>query len=146
MKRELSPADVERFYMALARLLRNYQFRDRDRQTICGISVTQCYALDFLVHEKRLTVFQLAEKLALNKGNASRAVGALEAIGAISRVRDPANHRVHWIEATVRGRQLHDRITEDLKRAYARRLQSYGGPFVRRVTGLLDELASLARQ
>ena len=146
MKRGLSPADVEQFYMALARLLRNYQFRDRDRQTICGISVTQCYALDFLVHEKRLTVFQLAEKLALNKGNASRAVAALEEMGAISRVRDPANHRVHWIEATVRGRQLHDRITEDLKRVYARRLQSYGGPFVRRVAGLLDELAGLARQ
>lgn len=146
MKRGLSPADVDQFYMALARLLRNYQFRDRDRQTICGISVTQCYALDFVVHEKRLTVFQLAEKLALNKGNASRAVAALEEMGAISRVRDPANHRVHWIEATVRGRQLHDRITEDLKRVYARRLQSYGGPFVRRVAGLLDELAGLARQ
>jgi MarR family transcriptional regulator, 2-MHQ and catechol-resistance regulon repressor len=146
MKRGPSPADVDRFYMALARLLRNYQFRDRDRQTICGISVTQCYALDFLVHEKRLTVFQLAEKLALNKGNASRAVAALEEMGAVSRVRDPANHRVHWIEATARGRQLRDRITEDLKRVYARRLQPYGAPFVRRVAGLLDELAGLAHQ
>ena len=146
MKRGLSPADVDQFYMALVRLLRNYQFRDRDRRTICGISITQCYALDFVVHEKRLTVFQLAEKLALNKGNASRAVAALEEMGAVSRVRDSANHRVHWIEATARGRQLHDRITEDLKRMYARRLQSYGGPFVRRVAGLLDELAGLARQ
>ena len=145
MKRVLDAADVERFYMALARLLRNYQFRDRDRQVICGISVTQCYALDFLVHEKRLTVFQLAEKLALNKANASRAVAALEGMGAISRVRDAKNHRVHWIEATARGRRLHTRITEGLKRAYARRLQPHGGPFVRRVAGLLDELADLAR-
>jgi DNA-binding MarR family transcriptional regulator len=132
--------------MSLARLLRNYQFRDRDRQVICGISVTQCYALDFLVHEKRLTVFQLAKKLALNKGNASRAVAALEGIGAVSRVRDRTNHRVHWIEATARGRQLHYRITNELKRVYALRLQPYGGPFVRRVAGLLDELADLARR
>jgi DNA-binding MarR family transcriptional regulator len=131
--------------MALARLLRNYQFRDRDRQMICGISVTQCYALDFLVHEKRLTVFQIAERLALNKGNASRAVAALEGMGAVSRVRDTKNHRVHWIEATPRGRRLHARITEGLKRAYARRLRSHGGAFVRRVAGLLDELADLAR-
>ena len=144
-KRGLDGADVERFYMALARLLRNYQFRDRDRQMICGISVTQCYALDFLVHEKRLTVFQIAERLALNKGNASRAVAALEGIGAVSRVRDTKNHRVHWIEATSRGRRLHARITEGLKRAYARRLRSHGGAFVRRVAGLLDELADLAR-
>jgi DNA-binding MarR family transcriptional regulator len=144
-KRGLDGADVERFYMALARLLRNYQFRDRDRQMICGISVTQCYALDFLVHEKRLTVFQIAERLALNKGNASRAVAALEGMGAVSRVRDTKNHRVHWIEATSRGRRLHARITEGLKRAYARRLRSHGGAFVRRVAGLLDELADLAR-
>ena len=130
--------------MSLARLLRNYQFRDRDRQVICGISVTQCYALDFLVHERRLTVLQLAEKLALNKGNASRAVAALEGIGAVSRVRDRKNHRMHWIEATARGRQLHDRITEGLKSNYARRLRPYGGPFVRRVAGLLDELADLS--
>ena len=132
--------------MALTRLLRNYQFRDRDRQKICGITVTQCYALDFLVHEKRLTVLQLAERLALDKGNASRTVGALESIGAVSRVRDASNHRMHWIEVTVRGRQLHDRITEGLKRVYADRLRSYGGPFVQRVAKLLDELADLARR
>ncbi len=144
--RGVRPEDVERFYMALTHLLRNYQFRDRDRQEICGISVTQCYALDFLVHEKRLTVDQLAARLALNKGNASRAVAALESIGAVSRVRDTRNHRMHWIEPTGRGRHLHDRITAGLKSAYARRLQRYGGPFVRRVAGLLDELADLARR
>ena len=132
--------------MALTRLLSNYQFLDRVRQVICGISVTQCYALDFLVHEKRLTVEQLAEKLALNKGNASRAVAALESMGAVSRGRDRANHRMHWIEATARGRRLHGRITRGLKKAYARRLQPYGGAFVRRVAGLLDELADLARR
>ena len=146
MKHGVKPADVERFYMSLARLLRNYQFRDRDRQVICGISVTQCYALDFLVHEKRLTVDQLAEKLALNKGNASRAVTALESMGAVSRVRDRANHRMHWIEATASGCRLHERITKGLKRDYARRLQPYGGSFVRRVAGLLDELADLPRK
>ena len=145
MGRGIKPSDVERFYMSLARLLRNYQFRDRDRQEICGISVTQCYALDFLAHERRLTVDQLAEKLALNKGNASRAITALESIGAVSRVRDRTNHRMHWIEVTARGRQLHERITDGLKRVYAKRLQRYGGTFVRRVSGLLDELADLAR-
>ena len=146
MKRGLATADVDRFYMSLARLLRNYQFRDRDRQTICGITVTQCYALDFLVHEKRLTVLQLGERLALNKGNASRAVRALEAMEAVSRVRDAKNHRVHWIEASPRGRQLHGQVTAGLKRVYARRLHPYGAPFVRRVAGLLDDLADLARR
>jgi DNA-binding MarR family transcriptional regulator len=146
LKPAVNAADIERFYMALTRLLRTYQFRDRDRQLICGISVTQCYALDFLVDEKRLTVDQIASRLAINKGNASRAVAALESIGAVSRGRDRANHRMHWIEATVRGRKLHGRITRGLKKVYARRLQPHGGAFVRRVAGLLDELADLARR
>jgi hypothetical protein len=59
---------------------------------------------------------------------------------------DSTNHRVHWIEVTARGRELHDRITDGLKRAYARRLQPFGGSFVRRVAGLLDQLADLARR
>jgi DNA-binding MarR family transcriptional regulator len=139
--RGVPASDVELFYVALARLLRAYQFRDRDRLTLCGISVTQCYALEFLVHEGRLTVRQLAERLALDKGNASRAIAALEAIGAVCRARDPGNHRVHWIAPTRRGRRLHDRITAGLRAGYARRLQPYGGRFVRRVACLFDELA-----
>lgn len=143
-KRRLPRADVERFYMALARLLRTYQFRDRDRQTICGITITQCYALEFLVHGKRLTVLQLAGKLALNKANASRAVAALEAMGAVTRTRDPGNHRVHWITATARGRRLHEGITRGLKQGYERQLRPYGPTFIRRVTGFLEDLASQA--
>ena len=146
MKPRLRSADVERFYIALTGLVRSYQFRDRDRQEICGISVTQCYTLDFIVHEKRLTVSQLAEKLALNKGNASRAVAVLEEKRVVSRIRDGTNHRIHWIEATQRGRQLHARITNGIKREYARRLETYGGAFARRVASLLDELSDLPRR
>lgn len=130
--------------MALARLLRTYQFRDRDRQTICGITITQCYALEFLVHEERLTVLQLAEKLALNKANASRAVAALEAMDAVARARDPKNHRIHWISATSRGRRLHDQITQGLQQRYERELRPYGAAFVRRAADLLDQLAAQA--
>ena len=143
-KSRLPPAEIDRFYMALARLLRTYQFRDRDRQTICGITVTQCHALEFLVHEKRLTVLQLAQKLALDKANASRAVAALEAMGAVSRVRDPGNHRMHWIAATESGRQLHGRITRGLKQEYGKKLRPYGVDFIRRAASLLDDLASEA--
>jgi DNA-binding MarR family transcriptional regulator len=139
-------ADIQRFYMALTRLLRNYQFRDRDRQTICGMTVTQCYALDFLVHETRLTILDLGRRLVLNKSNASRVVEALESIGAVSRSRDPSNHRLRWIEPTPHGRQLHERITSGLMRDYAAILEPCGAAFVRRVTKLLDTLATRARQ
>jgi MarR family 2-MHQ and catechol resistance regulon transcriptional repressor len=138
--------DLQRFYMALTQLLRNYQFRDRDRQTICGITVTQCYALEFLVHEERLTILELGSRLALNKSNASRVVDALESLGAVSRARDHSNHRLRWIEPTPYGRQLHDQITDGLKRDYAEILQPFGAGFVRRATTLLETLATRARQ
>lgn len=136
---------MQRFYMALTRLLRNYQFRDRDRQTICGITVTQCYALEFLVHEGRLTILDLGRLLALNKSNASRVVEGLESIGAVSRAMDPKNHRLRWIEPTVHGRALHRTITDGLKRDYAELLAPFNVSFVSRVTDLLESLAERAR-
>jgi DNA-binding MarR family transcriptional regulator len=139
-------ADIQRFYMALTRLLRNYQFRDRDRQTICGVTVTQCYALDFLVDEQRLTILDLGRRLMLNKSNASRVVDALEAMGAVSRTRDPANHRLRWIEPTPNGRRLHQQITDGLKRDYSTVLEPFSPLFVKRVTKLLETLGTVASQ
>jgi DNA-binding MarR family transcriptional regulator len=138
--------DIERFYMALTTLLRNYQFRDRDRQAICGITVTQCYALEFVVHAGRLTVLELGKRLALNKSNASRVVDALESAGVVSRGRDPVNHRIRWIQPTAYGRRLHAEITKGLKRDYEHILAPFPPSFVRKVAVLLEALAECARQ
>jgi DNA-binding MarR family transcriptional regulator len=143
-KRGLQPADVERFYVALTGLVRAVQFRDRDRQTICGITITQCHALDFLVHE-RLTVLQLGRRLALNKSNASRTVSALESIGAVVRRSDSANHRIRWVEATPSGRRLHDRIVTGIKQGYSAILEPFGARFVRRAATLLDRVSDDVR-
>jgi DNA-binding MarR family transcriptional regulator len=143
--KRLTAGELQRFYMALTRLLRNYQFRDRDRQMICGITVTQCYALEFLVHEGRLTILDLGYRLALNKSNASRVVEGLELIGAVSRAMDPENHRLRWIEPTIHGRELHGKITDGLKRDYAELLAPFNSTFVARVTSLLEALAERAK-
>ena len=147
MKRESGGRrdEIERFHMALTRLLRSYQFRDRDRQTICGITVTQCYALDFLVDEARLTVMEIGSRLALNKSNASRVVDALVHAGLASRAPDAINHRIRRVEPTSAGRRLHDRITRGLKEDYAAILEPFGEPFVRQVNRLLEILADRAR-
>lgn len=131
--------------MAISRLLRSYQFRDRDRQTICGITVTQCYALEFLIHEGRLTILELGKRLALDKSNASRVADALEAAGAASRSADPVNHRLRWIEPTKQGRRLHARITDGLRREYSEILAPLGPVFVRNATALLETLAERTR-
>jgi MarR family transcriptional regulator, 2-MHQ and catechol-resistance regulon repressor len=141
----ISRADLERFYLALSHLLRSYQFRARDRQTVCGITVTQCYALEFLVHEGRLTILELGERLALDKSNASRVVEALELAGAVTRLADPENHRIRWIQPTKEGRRLHSRITGGLQREYSAILAPFGPGFVRRASALFDALSQQAR-
>ena len=146
MAKRLAAADVNRFYMSLTNLLRSYQFRDRDRQTICGITVTQCYALEYLVHEGRLTVLDIGDRLALNKSNASRVVAGLEAIGAVSRARDHANHRIRWIEPTKYGRKLHGQITAGLKQEYSTLLRSFSPALVGKVSTLLDDLSARLRE
>ena len=135
---------VEQFYAALTKLLRAYQFRDRDRQTICGITITQCYALDFVVRDGPLTILEIGRRLVLDKSNASRVVEALEGIGAVSRAKDRDNHRIRWIRSTAKGRQIHLRITSQLIDEYARILRQFDDRFVADVANLLEALADEA--
>ncbi len=137
---------MQRFYSAFSQLLRNYQFRDRDRQMICGITVTQCYALEFIVDDGPLTILDIGKRLAVNKSNASRVVESLESAGAVARERDPANHRIRWIVATPAGRRLHAAITAGLKREYGRILGRFSPSFLREATRLLEALAESALQ
>jgi DNA-binding MarR family transcriptional regulator len=135
---------VEQFYGALTKLLRAYQFRDRDRQTICGITITQCYALDFVVRDGPLTILEIGRRLVLDKSNASRVVESLESIGAVSRAKDRDNHRIRWISPTASGRQIHSKITIQLIGEYARMLRQFDDRFVTDVTNLLEALADEA--
>lgn len=143
-RRQVREADVDGFYLALTTLLRNFQFRDRDRQTICGITISQCYALDFIIREGRLTVTEIGHRLVLNKSNASRVVDTLQAKGLTTREPDTSNHRVRWIAATAKGRRLHDRIMRELKADYADLLSGYSADFVRDATNLLLAIAQRA--
>ncbi len=127
-------------------LLRNFQFRDRDRQTICGITITQCYALDFIIREGRLTVTEIGHRLRLNKSNASRVVDSLETQGLTTRDFDPSNHRVRWIAATAKGKRLNARILRGVKADYIELLSGCDAEFVRSATKLLLAIAQRAVQ
>lgn len=144
--RRAHSADVDQFYLALTTLLRHFQFRDRDRQTICSITVSQCYALDFIIREGRLTISEIGDRLALNKSNASRVVEGLESRGLTSRGFDAANHRVRWITATAEGERLHERIMLELKADYAEILAPYSSEFIAEASRLLLTIARRARQ
>ena len=109
-----SRQDAQRLQDALERLVRVYQYRDRDRICCYDVSVTQCHALEALVGGGTATLNELAARLYLDKSTASRVVDALERKGYMTRARHPEDGRALELHATPAGRELVARIREDL--------------------------------
>ena len=134
--------DASDLHVALADLLRIYQFRDRTSICCHGISVTQCYALEAVVHRESLTMNELAALLWLDKSTASRVVDGLEEAGHLRRAAHPSDGRSILLTATVSGRALHERIVRDLIEEEKQLLEDFD-PEVRQATARL--IARLAR-
>jgi DNA-binding MarR family transcriptional regulator len=106
--------DAKALQAAVAELVRVYQFRDRDRICCHDISVTQCYALETLVEHGPMRLNALADRLFLDKSTTSRVVSSLVKKKYVEQRADDEDRRALELQATVRGRQLHARITDDL--------------------------------
>ena len=93
---------VERreFYDALQRLLRIYQFRDRDIACYGDVSPDECYALEAIEADGALRVGDLAAALNLHKSNASRLARALEAKGYVARSTERGDGRAVSLRIT----------------------------------------------
>lgn len=124
----------------LTRLVKRYQFRDRHQVACDGITVSQCYALKEIDAAGSLVMTQLAEKLYLSLGAATRVVDQLDSGGLARRRRLPADRRCHAVELTPSGRARLRRIESRVRAresAVLRRLD----PAQRR--GLLEGLRRL---
>ena len=99
---------------AVSELVRVYQFRDRDRICCHDVSVTQCHALEALVADGPMRLNALAARLFLDKSTTSRVVATLVRKGYVEQRTDAADGRATALQATVGGRRLCKRITDDL--------------------------------
>ena len=106
--------DAEALHAALSRLLRVYQFRDRDKICCYDISVTQCYALEELVEKGPSRSHALAEVLLLDKSTTTRVVDALVRKGYVKRRPDPDDARAVSLAVTAEGRKLYEKINDEL--------------------------------
>jgi DNA-binding MarR family transcriptional regulator len=140
------PADLQRdaegLHLALAELVRVYQFRDRDRICCHDISVTQCYALETLVQHGPLRLGGLADRLFLDKSTTSRVVATLVKKGYVQQRPDAADARAVAISATARGERLCARINADLVDQQRQLLEDLD-PSVR--GGVVEVIRRLAR-
>jgi DNA-binding MarR family transcriptional regulator len=138
--------DAADLHAALADLLRIYQFRDRNSICCHGISVTQCYALEAVVHRGSVTMNELAALLWLDKSTASRVVDGLEKAGLVRRGPHPSDGRSILLTPTTSGRALHERIVHDLIEEEKRLLAEFDPDVRQAMTRLVARLARAAAE
>lgn len=99
---------VERFHWEVVELVRKYQFRDRNEMTCCGLSVSQCYALDAIHRFGPLPMNQLAQKLYVKISTATRIVDALIKKRFVTRVEESRDRRIRNVQLTASGKKVLD--------------------------------------
>ncbi len=134
--------DAKALHVAVADLVRVYQFRDRDSICCHDISVTQCYALETLVEHGPMRLSALAQRLFLDKSTTSRVVRTLVRKGYVEQRADASDGRATTVSATRQGQRLCARITADLVEQQKQLLEDLD-PDVR--AGVVTVLQRLAR-
>lgn len=131
------------FYEALQRLLRAYQFRDRDAACYGDVTPDECYALEAIDRSDGVRVNDLADALGLHKSNASRLAGALQKKGLATRTREREDGRAVRLRATPRGQAVHAAIRRRVEDVHAEILAGFD-PTTR--AAFADLLLALARE
>lgn len=135
--------DATALYEAVNQLVRFYQFRDRDLICCHDVSVTQCYALEFLTEHGSLRLQQLAELMLLDKSTSSRVVDSLVKKGYVTRIPDSADRRAVALTATAAGVALYQQIRAGLI-AQEERLIAHLTPEVRQAS--IEVIRALTKQ
>lgn len=137
--------DAEALHAAVSSLVRIYQFRDRDRICCYDISVTQCYALEVLVKHGPTRSSELAEALMLDKSTTTRVVDALVRKGYAERLPDLEDARAVSLRVTPEGRQLYERINNELIQQQTELLRELPPEIRVGATELIQRLARAAQ-
>lgn len=136
--------DAEALQVAVARLVRLYQFRDRDRICCHDVSVTQSNALEVLAGRGPMRSQALADALRLDKSTTTRVVDALVRKRYVERYPDPEDGRALSLRVTRSGLALHEHIARELVDQHVEVLRELDDETRAAVTGTVARLAQAA--
>lgn len=115
---------VEKFHEQMVKLIKKYQFRDRNQIICCGVSVSQCYILE-AVKDGALTMNQLANRMHLQISTVTRVVEQLVLKGFVTREEDPDDRRKRTITLTVSGKAMYQDIWQNIYQSELTILQQF---------------------
>jgi DNA-binding MarR family transcriptional regulator len=127
---------------ALTDLVRAYQFRDRDAVCCYDVSLAQSHALERITRRGPMSLNEFAAALFLEKSSASRLAEGLVRKGYLRRDPDPRDGRFVRLDLTPEGRELADRLLDDL---LVERADMLAGFSARERKSVLKALSGLAR-
>lgn len=107
-------AQTRDFQHVMVRLLKKYQFRDRNETVAYGLSVSQAYALRSLYELGPLTMGALAEDLHLTVSSTTRLVDSIVNAGHAERVQSDSDRRVWRAGLTTPGRATWRKLEREL--------------------------------
>ena len=112
------PALASRFRIAVVRLARTLR-----REAGTGVTPSLYSALATIEHHGPITVSALAEHEGVRKPTTTRTARALVDLGLVTRIPDPVDGRVSWLDLTSEGRRLLQRARRRTDEYLARRLK-----------------------
>jgi len=101
---------VNRFHEQIVELIKKYQFRDRNREICCGLSVSQCYVLETLRRFGPLSMKNLADKMHLTISTITRVIQPLLHKNYIRREEDPKDRRIRLISLMPEGESFSQQV------------------------------------
>ena len=75
-----------------------------------GFDLREWRILQVLGGDGRSTIFEIADRIAMDRGGTSRSVARLEKRGLVTRQDDPSDRRRSYVELTDKGWAVHDEI------------------------------------
>jgi DNA-binding MarR family transcriptional regulator len=129
-------------YRSLSELARRYQFRSRDEVCCYGLTVSQCYALEMLYEQEKLTSSELSSRLGLDLSSTTRVVDELVRKKLAQRDRSADDGRVREIVITEAGQRMVSRIMSDLIQVIDTAMAPYPEAARKALPGMLHSLAT----
>lgn len=130
--------DARDLLRAMTRLMRGYQFRDRDRMGYHGLTITQTYVLELLLAEGAQPLQVVADAMHLDKSTLSRVVATMVRKGFLRRRQHASDGRSVLFSATATGARRYGRVEADLVAENRRVLRTVAPGTRRQFVKLLD--------
>lgn len=129
-------------YRALSDLARRYQFRSRDEVCCYGLTVSQCYALEFLADRDSVSTGDLAQSLGLDLSSTTRLVDQLVRKKLVTRQKSEEDARIRNIQVTDSGMRLARRVQEDMVKLLESALSSVPAAVLESLPDVLQRITT----